>query len=231
MLMNTDAKKKMFAFWDRPATKESFAQEPAQLNAKMDKFFVTELLIIPIPYTKAVRVKMFATWKPRTKLVYTALLILHLIYAPKPAHQKKFCASLMILHWDAKVHTHVKPDQRTTWMNTVPALLIAQFTAKQMNSTAQPEKMKMDANYPINVLKRNEDSMENCAHSIAQKNVTKVNYSVLEVLMKLDAKLPANVETKKNTNGDQELQLNPKLNALDTAHPNVLLMKSFAHHS
>ena len=137
----------------------------------------------------------------------------------------------MKLHWDAKVHIHVKPDQKTTWMNTVPALLIVQFTAKQMNSTAQPGKMKMDVNFPMNVLKRNEDSMENCAHSIAQKNVTKVNYSVLEVLMKLVAKLQVNVETKKSTNGDQEQKPNQKLNALDTVHPNVLLMKSFAHHS
>ena len=137
----------------------------------------------------------------------------------------------MKLHWDAKVHIHVKPDQKTTWMNTVPALLIVQFTAKQMNSTAQPGKMKMDVNFPMNVLKRNEDSMENCAHSIAQKNVTKVNYSVLEVLMKLDAKLPANVETKKNTNGDQEQKPNQRPNAPDIVQLSVLPMKFCAHHN
>merc|ERR1719351_174286 len=172
---------------------------------------------------------MFATLKPRTKLVYTALLILLLIYAPKPVHQKKFCANLMILHWDAKVHTRVKPDQRTTWMNIAQALLIAQYIAKPMNSTVHQEKMKMAANYPINVSKRNEDSMENCAHSTAQKNVTKVSYSVPEESTRLDVKQLANAETKRNTNGDQELKPNPNLNALDTAQPNVLLMKFFAH--
>ena len=91
--------------------------------------------------------------------------------------------------------------------------------------------MKMAASCPIYVLKRNEALMENCAHSIAQKNVMKANFSVLEVLMKPVAKLQVNVETKKNTNGDQELKPNQKLNALDIVHPNVLLMKSFAHHS
>ena len=73
--------------------------------------------------------------------------------------------------------------------------------------------------------------MVSSVRSIAQKNVMKDNSSVLEVLMKPVAKLQVNVETKKNTNGDQELKPNQKLNALDTAHPNVLLMKSFVHHS
>jgi len=116
-------------------------------------------------------------------------------------------------------------------MNTAQAPLIAQFTVKPTNTTAQQEKMKMDVNYLTNASKKNEDLMVSSAHSIAQKNVMKANFSVPEVLMRLVAKLLANVETKKNTNGDQELKPNQKLNALDIVHPNVLLMKSFAHHS
>ena len=116
-------------------------------------------------------------------------------------------------------------------MNIAQALLIAQYIAKLTNSTVHQEKMKMAANCPINVSKRNEDSMENCAHSTAQKNVTKVSYFVPEESTKLDVKQQANVETKRNTNGDQELKPNPKLNALDTAQPNVLPMKFFAHHN
>ena len=132
---------------------------------------------------------------------------------------------------DAKAHTHVKPDPRMIWMNTVQAPLIAQFTVKPTNTTVQQEKMKMAVNYLMNVSKKKEDLMVSSVHSIAQKNVMKANFSVLEVLMKPVAKLQVNVETKKNTNGDQELKPNQKLNALDTVHPNVLLMKSFAHHS
>ena len=57
----------------------------------------------------------------------------------------------------------------------------------------------------------------------------KANFSVLEVLMKLVAKPLANVGTKKSTNGDQELRPNQNPNAPDIVHPNVLLMKYFAH--
>jgi len=163
--------------------------------------------------------------------VYIVLLTPPLICAQKLAHLKKFCAILMKHLLDAKAHTHAKPDPRMTWMNTAQAPLIAQFTVKPTNSIAHQEKMKMDVNYLINVSKKNEDLMVNFVHSIAQKNVVKANFSVLEVLMKPVAKLQVNVETKKNTNGDQELKPNQKLNALDTVHPNVLLMKSFAHHS
>jgi len=163
--------------------------------------------------------------------VYIVLLTPPLICAQKLAHLKKFCAILMKHLLDAKAHTHAKPDPRMTWMNTAQAPLIAQFTVKPTNSTAHQEKMKMDVNYLINASKKNEDLMVSFVHSIAQKNVVKANFSVLEVLMKPVAKLQVNVETKKNTNGDQELKPNQKLNALDTVHPNVLLMKSFAHHS
>merc|ERR1712179_517257 len=129
--------------------------------------------------------------------------------APKHVHQKKFCVNLMIHHWDAKAHTHAKPDQRTTWMNIVQVLPIAQFTAKQMNSTAHLEKTKMAANYPT--------------------NVPKVNCSVLEVLMKQDAKDQAVAEIKKNTDGDLELKKNPKQNVLDIVQLNVSPMKSYVH--
>ena len=75
------------------------------------------------------------------------------------------------------------------------------------------------------------DLMVSSAHSTAQKNVMKANFSVPGVLMKQDAKLQVNVEIRKNTNGDPELKLSPKLNALDTVQPNVLSMKSYVHHS
>ena len=141
----------------------------------------------------------------------------------------KFYASLMTDLLDAKDHTHAKPDPRMIWMNSAQAPLTAQFTAKPTSSTVQQEKMKMDVDYPTNVSRKKEDSMVSFAHSTAQKNVTKDNFSVLEVLMKLDAKPLANVETKKNTNGDQELRPNQNPNAPDIVHPNVLLMKYFAH--
>jgi len=89
----------------------------------------------------------------------------------------------------------------------------------------------MDASYLMNVSKKNEDLTESSAHSTAQKNVMKANFSAPEALMKLDAKLQVNVEIRKNTNGDPVLKLSQKLNALDTVHPNVLPMKSYAHHS
>ena len=114
-------------------------------------------------------------------------------------------------------------------MNSAQVLPTAQFIVKPTNSTVQLEKMKMDADYPTNVLRKKEDLMASFAHSTAQKNVTKDNFSVLEVLMKLDAKPLANVETKKSTNGDQELRPNQNPNALDIVHPNVLLTKFFAH--
>ena len=132
---------------------------------------------------------------------------------------------------DAKAHTHAKPDPQMTWMNTAQALLIAQFIAKPTSTIVQLEKMKTDANYPMNVSKKNEDSMVSSAHSTAQKNVMKANFSVPGVLMKQDAKLQVNVEIRKNTNGDPELKLSPKLNALVTVQPNVLSMKSYVHHS
>ena len=134
----------------------------------------------------------------------------------------------MIHHWDAKAHTHAKPDQRTTWMNFVQVLPIAQFTAKQTNSTAHLEKTKMAANYPTNVSKKREDLMESFVHSIAQKNVPKANCSVLEVLMKQDVKDQAVAEIKKNTDGDLELKKNPKQNVLDIVQLNVSPMKSYA---
>jgi len=130
---------------------------------------------------------------------------------------------------DVKDHTHAKPDPRMIWMNSAQALLTAQFIAKPTSSTVQQEKMKMDADYPTNVLRKKEDLMASFARSTAQKNVTKDNFSVLEVLTKLDAKPLANVETKKSTNGDQELGPNQNLNALDIVHRNVLLTKFFAH--
>lgn len=132
---------------------------------------------------------------------------------------------------DAKDHTSVTPDPRTTWMNIAQVLLIAQFIVKPTSSTAQQEKMKMVANYPTNVSRRSEDLMENFVLSIAQKNVKKANCFVPEALMKPDAKDLANAEIKKSTDGDQELKPNPNPNALDTAHPNALHTKSFAHHS
>ena len=61
MSMNTDAKKKMYAFWDKQATRESSAQEPAQLSVKMDKFSVTELSIILTLSTKVAKDKTYAT--------------------------------------------------------------------------------------------------------------------------------------------------------------------------
>ena len=143
----------------------------------------------------------------------------------------KFCASLMTDLLDAKDHTPAKPDPRMIWMNSAQAPLTAQFTAKPTSSTAQQEKMKMDVDYPTNVSRKKEDSMVSFAHSTAQKNVTKVSYSVPEESTKLDVKQLASAETKRNTNGDQELKPNPNKNALDTAQPNVLPMKFFAHHN
>ena len=81
--------------------------------------------------------------------------------------------------------------------------------------------MKMAANYPINVSRKNEDSMENFVHSIVQKNVPKPNCSVLEVLMKQDAWDLAVAEIKKNTDGDPELKPNLSLNAQDIVPLNV----------
>ena len=106
-------------------------------------------------------------------------------------------------------------------MNTAPVLPIAQFTAKQTNSTAHLEKTKMAANYPTNVSKKREDLMESFVHSIAQKNVPKANCSVLEVLMKQDAWDLAVAEIKKNTDGDPELKPNLNLNAPDIVQLNV----------
>jgi len=143
----------------------------------------------------------------------------------------KFCVNLLKDLLDVKAHTHAKPDPQMTWMNTAQALLIAQFIAKPTSTIVQLEKMKTDANYLMNVSKKNEDSMVSCAHSTALKNVMKANFSVPGVLMKQDAKLQVNVEIRKNTNGDPELKLSPKLNALDTVQPNVLSMKSYVHHS
>jgi len=91
--------------------------------------------------------------------------------------------------------------------------------------------MKMVVNYPTNVSRKNEDSMESFVHSIAQKNVPKDNCSVLEVLMRQDAKDLANAEIKKNTDGAQELKPNPNPNVLDIVQPSVLPMKYFALHS
>jgi len=164
-------------------------------------------------------------------MVYTVHPNPPLIYAQKLAHHMKFCAILMKDLSDARDHTHAKPDPRMIWIITAQAPLIAQSTARPTNTTAQLEKMKMDANYPTNVSRKNEDSMVNFAHSTAQKNVTMANFSVPEASMKLDAKPQANVEIKKNINGDQELKPNPRPNALDIVQPNVLPMKFFAHHS
>ena len=63
----------------------------------------------------------------------------------------KFCVILMKDLLDARAHTHVKPDQQMTWMNIAQALLIAQYIAKLTNSIVHQEKMKMAANYRINV--------------------------------------------------------------------------------
>jgi len=61
MSMNTDAKKKISASWDKQATKENSALELAQLSAKMVKFFVTELSITPTLSTKDAKDKTSAT--------------------------------------------------------------------------------------------------------------------------------------------------------------------------
>ena len=163
--------------------------------------------------------------------MYTALLIQHLIYAPKPVHQKKFCASLMILHWDAKVHTRVKPDQRTTWMNIAQAQLIAQSTVNQMSSIAHKGTMKVVASYPMSALKRKEVLTENYAPSIVQRYVMMNNYSALEESTKVDVKDQVNAEIKNNTNGDRGLSPNQNKTVLDIAQPHVKHMKSYAHHS
>jgi len=201
------------------------------LSAKTAKFSVMEPPIIPTLSTKDAKDKTYATLRLKTKLVYIVLLTPPRICAQKLAHLMKFCVILMKDLLGAKAHTHVKPDPQMTWMNIALALLIVQSIAKPTNTTVQQEKMKMDASYLMNVSKKNEDLTESSAHSTAQKNVMKANFSAPEALMKLDAKLQVNVEIRKNTNGDPVLKLSQKLNALDTVHPNVLPMKSYAHHS
>ena len=61
MSTNMDAKKKMYAFWDKQATRESSAQEHAQLSVKMEKFSVMEPLIIQTLSTKVAKDKTYAT--------------------------------------------------------------------------------------------------------------------------------------------------------------------------
>ena len=60
MLMSMDAKKKMYAFWNKLALRENFVQAPVQLTVNMEKFFVGAKLIGLIPSTKVAEVKMFA---------------------------------------------------------------------------------------------------------------------------------------------------------------------------
>jgi len=211
--------------------KENSVQELAQLIVKMVNFFVMVLSTIPTQSIKDARDKTCVTLKLKTRMVYTALPIPPLTYALKLAHPMKFYAILLKDLLDARAHTSVKPDPRMTWINIAPAQLIALFTAKPTNTTAQPERMNMDANCPMNVLRRNEDLMESFVPSIAQKNVMKSSFSVPEALMKLGAKQLTNAEIKKSTNGDLVLKPSLNPNAPDTVRLNVLLMKSSVHHN
>ena len=113
--------------------KENSAQELAQLIVKTAKFFVMELLTIPIQSIKAARDKIYVTVKRKTRMVCTVLPIQPLTCAQKLAHPMKYCVTLLKDLLDVRAHTSVKPDPKMTWINTAPAQLIARFTAKPTN--------------------------------------------------------------------------------------------------
>ena len=81
---------------------------------------------------------------------FIAHLILHHMNVPRHVHQKKYCAHHMTDLLVAKDHTFVKPDLKETMIHTALVLPIAPFIANKMSTPVQLEKMKMDANCPIN---------------------------------------------------------------------------------
>jgi len=141
------AKKTIFAYQNNlmisPQT--VCAQELVQLNARTGKSNVMEQLITTVIFTRAAKVKMFAT--PRLKMSTECSVLENLIpmVALILAHLKKSCVQPRKDLLGAKKQPHVKTEQPMMKENIAQTPLTAQLFAHQIMSIAQEELTKMDA--------------------------------------------------------------------------------------
>jgi len=146
----TAAKKMIFAYQNNLMIllQTACAQELVQLNARTGKSNVTEQLITTVIFTRAAKVKMFATRRLKMSMECSVLENLILMVALTLAHPKKSCVRPKKDLLGAKRQPRVKTEQPMIKENIAQTPLTAQLFAHQTTSIAQEELMKMDARTP-----------------------------------------------------------------------------------